>query len=256
MANGANMDQDYDLIEKYLLYSLTPEEEAAFEQKLTDATFREKLAFQQNLKSAVRAVELKRVKEVLQEEEQHRQSPARQRNLTRILLEAAAVITLILLAWWLIPGPASSATKGEAIFAQYFKATKLDLGIREKSGTPADVSIYQNAYDAYNDGRYEDAIEEFDNLLVIEPETNDDILFFRANALLGTGETRRAIATLRELLTRTESTQREAATTWLLALALLKENQEEEGRALLEELIATDSFFKPRAQDILDQLDK
>jgi tetratricopeptide (TPR) repeat protein len=161
------------------------------------------------------------------------------------LAAAASVALLIAAGTWYNTNVASDP---QQLFEAYFEAfdspgsglTRGNEGVTAKGA----------AYDAYDNGRYAEAIPLFENILA---NNNDPIvLLCLGNAQLKVGKIEQAENTFTQLLTQHNDLITQAK--WYLALTYLKEDKLDRSKAALWEL-AQSSTYGEKAQSLLKKLE-
>lgn len=241
-------DRNIELISNYLAGQLPGAEAEEFRQRLKDPSFQQEVELQRELAEAVGRREASRLKALLRAEEaaiEEEPVPAARRPGARrrrfIRLAAAAALLLLAAAFWFLgrePAPAD-------LYASYFEPRKNTLVVVQRA--EGEESLVQQAFRLYENEEYEEALEAFAAL----PDTasNDDVAFYRANALMAVGRTGEAIPILQEVLRRGESQYPDPAK-WYLALAYIDEAQYAAARPLLEELRGS-PFLGKKAEALL-----
>lgn len=241
-------DRNIELISRYLAGQLPGAEAEEFRQRLNDPSFQEEVGLQRELAEAVGRREASRLKAMLRAEEAAlekeaapvaRHQGARRRRF--IGLAAAAALLLLAAAFWFLgrePAPTD-------LYASCFEPRKNTLVVVQRA--EGKESLVQQAFRLYENEDYEEALDAFAAL----PDTasNDDIAFYRANALMAVGRTGEAIPILQEVIRNGESQYPDPAK-WYLALAYIDEAQYAAARPLLEELRGS-SFFGEKAEALL-----
>ena len=239
-------DSHIDLIDKSLTGSLDSEEQSLFESFMQHASFQSKYDEIKELKNAIRIAELRRVKKILEEEEQsitEEITTNRKRPSTIYLLCIAAIIIGLSVGLWFLIGKFNAAN--QSYLAEYFAPQKNTFLIINKSEIEnrslADIfSFYDN--------------KDFNTFLVqIEQEIarnpREEFFFYKANALLATGQVGAAIPVLENIERRNKLTDL-SDSQWLLALAYLESGNSEGGKRLLS-LLSEYEFYSDRANEIL-----
>lgn len=138
----------------------------------------------------------------------------------------------------------------DGLVAQYFKPwpNKTVQFLRADDQLPPYEAFFFN----YNDGRWAKALEQYDK--VPDSLRSPDLHFFRANALLETGDASGAAAELKPLLD-SQASHFTAEAGWYLALALLRAGETAACRKELEKIAGDpNSYFQVKATSLLKQL--
>jgi TolA-binding protein len=158
--------------------------------------------------------------------------------------------------WWFI-GPAAAAACAlilvllqpqPDLFQEYYRRPPSAFGQKSYS----DDRLFQQAGQAYNEGRFEEALPLLDSLLTIYPKAAQ-VRFYRSIGLLESGSADQARAELESLAQGPSAYADDAQ--WFLALAYLKDQNFE---ACLQALagIPADSPRSERARDLERKLNK
>ena len=115
--------------------------------------------------------------------------------------------------------------------------------------TSSDSEILQQAFQAYDKEDFEVAHSLFDRYL--EENFNNNVLFYKANALLALGRIQEALPLFQQLSNDNNSIYH-SQSEWYLALCLMKANQPEKANELLEKIASFDSHeFRESASKLL-----
>ena len=255
-------NHDIELIEKYLAGKMTGEEKKQFDNRRTqDEAFNGMLkdmdllveGIKQSAALSSKEEKIERLKfyaEItgMEESADEEEKPARVVPLYRrpAVLAAAASVALLMTAGVFFLG--DRTPNNEKLFVTYFEpfdspGSGLTRGNNE-------VTLKANAYDAYDNGRYTEAIILFNQILT----KNDDpiIHLCLGNAQLKLGKYAEAEHTFNHLLAEHSDLLTQAK--WYLALTLLKQNKMERAKATLWE-ISKSSTYGEKARKLLKQLD-
>ena len=137
------------------------------------------------------------------------------------------------------------------LFAQYFKPYReesLEPSLRGDS-EPAPSEIFLQLY---WDGKYQEALTQF-GALAASAQTNDNLLFLRAECLMALGKAEEAAVIYEAILARDKSRYIEAAT-WHLALAYLKMGKTLRAKTELQKLTHRGSKWRAEAAAILKNI--
>lgn len=162
-----------------------------------------------------------------------------------VLAIAASIVLLVTVGWIYM---ANQKPNSEKLFLTYFEpfdspGSGLTRGNNE-------LSLKAQAYDAYDNGRFEEAIGLFNEIIA---NSNDPIIHLcLGNAQMKLGRFSQAEDTFNHLLTEHSDLVTQAK--WYLALTYLKENKMERAKATLWE-ITKSSTYGEKAQKLLKELD-
>lgn len=112
------------------------------------------------------------------------------------------------------------------------------------------LTLHKNAFAAYNNGNYEEAILLFEAGGDLEEDYLT--LFYLGNAYLATGNYQDAILAFEKTLAY--STAFAPQSRWYLGLSYLADGDEEKARLVFKELAAGTSSYSPKAKKIMDDL--
>ena len=238
------MNKQEDLIEKYILNSLSHEEALMVDELLhNDVNFEKELTLQTNLKKAIKKDDDDNFRNLISELE----SKAKVENpITRrcyVKWFAAASIVVLLGLSYLFTMDQTASTND--LFASYFEPYRNVIQPMERGNEQQNEKSL--AFYAYEKGDYEQAIQLFTDLYNSTKESY--YLFYKANALLKLEKANEAVPILLEHL-KTKDTLTEK-TTWYLALAYLKLNDKPNARITLKKVIAEGKYKTTEAQKLL-----
>jgi tetratricopeptide (TPR) repeat protein len=220
--------EELDLIERYLLRSMSPDEMHEFALTLTqDTTLHAKV-------EEVRLLMLG-VSEAVVEEKlngYHSELPAVDKGeapgkiawLNRLLVAAAGIVVVAVGAWLLLGRPSEE----EKIFAAHYKP---DPGLISAMST-SDNYAFDRAMVDYKTGFYDTAILSWEGLLSTKPD-NDTLNYFIGSAWLAEDESEKAIPYFQKVIEVPDSYFLKDAY-WYLGLALVKENRKKEAIPYIE----------------------
>lgn len=242
----------FDQIEAFLDGTLAPEAQTRFEQGLqSDTALAEEVSLAKETRQLLLLATQQSYKEKLQAVDAEMEAqktrvirPLWQR--TWVQAAAAAVLILLISSVLLIRGGSSASSLGQEAFTPY-------MDMISYKGSPSDAadSLLLSAMYAYNTGAYETALTELQQILDAQP-THVPARFYQAQSYLALEKPLPALAILEQLPAEGALAE---ATQWYSALALLMQENETEGRVLLEEMAEDPSHgFQLKAQDLLEQL--
>ena len=138
----------------------------------------------------------------------------------------------------------------DELFGQYFKPWP-NKGVQFLRADDQ-LQPYEAFFFNYNNGRWAKALEQYDK--VPDSLRSPDLHFFRANALLETGDASGAATELRPLIDG-QSSQCTTEADWYLALALFRAGEITDCRQELEKIAGDpNSYFQVKATSLLKQL--
>ena len=244
--------QDIELIERYLLQTLSPEEEKSFQNRLSDPDFQEELELQKDLMTALKTEGKAQFKAELETLDKEHFSTAKVKpfNPARYLRMAVAATVLLAAFYWVFDSFSGQSTLSpQEIYVQQFEPKSL-------SGVKSDVdslSLWEQFMMHYAHQQYKEAIPVLESLLA-DPDYSQTsrARLYLGNAYLLTDQSEKAIETLKEIR---PSSAFAMDAEWYTALAYLKNDDPDNARNQLK-AIAEDQghFYHQRAKKILSQL--
>jgi tetratricopeptide (TPR) repeat protein len=250
-------NNDMRLVEKFLDGQLTEEELRAFEdRRSTHPDFNKMIldinvlmqGIHQSAAKTSKAEKLERLRfyAEITDMEEHAAVKTRIPSYRKVGLWASvgAIMCILLFGWFYM---ATTAPNYEKLFTTYFEpfdspGNGLTRGTNE-------VTLKARAYDAYDNGRLEEAIGLFKEIL--STKYDPIIHLCLGNAQLMTGKTQEAEASFIHLLDAHSDLVTPAK--WYLALTYLKENKPERVKSTLWE-ISKSSTYGEKARRLLKQL--
>lgn len=212
-------EEELELIERYILNTMTPDEHAAFTSRLTaNVELQSKVEEIKLLVLGVNEAVLKEQLEAFHKElpkEEKEKVPGKVASLNRWLV-AAAVIVFVAVGAWLLFGRAG---RQEKLFSAYYKP---DPGLISAMST-TDNYTFDRAMIDYKTGSYDSAIRAWQTLLATKPG-NDTLNYFIGSAWLAKEETNKAVPYFKQVIAVPGSYFLKDAN-WYLGLALLRENK-------------------------------
>lgn len=258
---------DMELIERFLEDQLTEDEKRAFEaRKQNDKDFKTLVSdmdlllegIKQSARKTSKQEKLERLKffsEVVDMETEEENSEGEKGKVVplyrkrSILAIAASIALLISLSAYFTR---DQVPLNERIYAAYFEPfDSPGTGLtRSSSNTTEGLSLKAQAYLAYDNANYTEAVSLFNKIL---SEKDDPIIHLcLGNAQLKLGEYDEAEATFNQMLN--EHTDLVTQTRWYLALTYLRENKMERAKSILWE-VSEGSTYGEKARKILKDLD-
>lgn len=233
---------EWEKIEDFLFGKLATDEINAIEKQIeTDTIFAQKV---NEVKSVILAVqEFSLVEKTEQWHKELHDTPIvpiqrkHSESYIRYISIASALLILIVCAWWwLFP------SKEEKLFADFY---------RPDPGLPTVMSLSENyefekAMVDYKSENYAEALTSWEKLLTEHPES-DTLLFFIGSSLLAQKNAKASIPYFEKVISDEKSIFR-SESYWYLGLALLKENQTDKAKNVIQ------LSNHDRKQDILKKL--
>jgi len=233
------------LIVKFFENALSEEERQAFDALMTsDENFRKEVALRQELQEVITLDDRETLKQELQALEQ----PKTSKKPWLLPVAASVVILLGVSSFWFFGNQAQST---EDLFNSHFEPYRNVVQPIERGDSSASPRV--NAFKAYEQGNYTEALNGFNEL--IKTDNDPTIKFYKANTLLKTGNTEKAIVLLESNMKQTDSLAEKHH--WYLALAYIKNGNLEAAKTQLNLLLNNpDSEYKKiESKQLLKHLD-
>lgn len=231
------------LIAQYFSKSLSFEAQKEFDHLMaTDSEFAKEIEFQNNLKTAIKKEEQDALKKELQALEAEENTTTF--NYKKWFIAASFIALLALPSFWYF----NNSIDTEELFVENFEPYRNIVQPIVRGEQKEDLT--SKAFEAYESKDYNNAILHFNSLLNEAPNTT--ISFYKANTLLQLNKTDEAIEILKENAKITDTLQ--DRNLWYLALAYLKENNIEDSKKTLQQLVSTSEFKSKSAKDLLENL--
>ncbi len=238
---------DYEvLIDKYLRGELTEEERQEFDTRMaTDKEFADDVAMMQNLGPVAEDVDDENFRELMAEFEAEAPTSTSSTNLWKNLLVAASIFAVLGLAvYYNLTQPISSSDLYDNYYESY--PNVVNPMVRGEEPTEAD-----KAFSAYESGRYEEALQRFEELY--KTEGTSYYLFYMAISHLELENAEAAIELLNEF-SGTEDKLADRAG-WYLAMAYLQLDDKEQAKAALTKVVEEKAYNADKAEELLAELE-
>jgi len=233
-----------NLIARYFSKSLSPEAQKEFDHLMAiDSEFAKEVAFQNNLKIAIKKEEQDALKKELQDFETEENSPSF--NYKKWLVAASVAAVLALTGFWYF---GESNLSNDQLFANNFEPYNNVTYPIVRGENSNDLKA--KAFIAYEAKNYKDALNTFDTLLIKGEDAA--ISFYKANALLKLNRVDEAIVILSDNADLPDIL--EAQQKWYLALAYIKIASNDKATTTLKALIKDGTHKKKEAEQLLKQL--
>jgi len=226
------VEQDIELIEKYLADQLSPAERTQVEERLQqDAQFARRMELIAQTRQAVDS-EVDLFREDLDkafEEYQATQKPSISFYQSPRLIAASILLLLgVGLGYFLL----QSSNDPQELYTAYFQVPQENLTVRDDSSN----GQLNMALEAYNQGNYQQALERF-NLVLADSAEDYGVLFYSGICMMMLDQPDASINRLKQVPEAAASYH--APATWYLAMNHLKKNQVQETKTILQGLAAT-----------------
>jgi tetratricopeptide (TPR) repeat protein len=238
------------LIYKYFEDSLSSKEQVLLEQFLEeDSDFKLQFDLEKNVQAAVKNSERNILKKKLQGFEEGLSVSSKSKNTFWKSLRIAASIALLVGASWFLSTSDLFATPDTLYAKNYEQYPNTVYTITR--GESNDTSIERKAFEAYESGKYQIAI---DYLKELKTETGLDYVdFYLGQSYLANGDIQEAIDTFEKIGLINSDYRAEAL--WYQALAHLKLEQNEKSITLLNILLKEGTYKMNAATNLLDKLE-
>jgi len=242
-------EEDYKIIETYLLGQLSDAEAKAFEVRCeSDAAFKKMFLSEQEFFNALEVEGNLEMKAVLQGLESQHQAKIIQMNPRRKMLRLIAGFLFFPLCFFLFK--TMSSPSNHDLFSDNYSIYPNEL-VHIDRGSENSSDLKKTMIE-YSSGNFEEAIKNFD--LMLGTEQKQDILFYKAVSLLGEGKSKEALNTFDKIDLNNDFKFTEAYR-WYKALALVNENNISGAKEELNQIISSgQKFRRESAEKLLSEL--
>jgi TolA-binding protein len=246
-----NTEHDIELVEKYFDQDLTEAEVQIVTERLeTDVEFKALFDQEKVLIRSIRGAGLHRDLAKLKELEKSLQDTERESTKPMMSLKvwhyaiAAAVALFLIVTLVLLPDQESP----EQLFQTYFAPAR---NVFEPTVRGADPAVRRAAaFQAYEWGNYQFAVEQFTSLLKENKEPGMLLLNGNANLMLGNVE-----AAEENFITLiNDFDELDTTAEWYLSLCYLKKGEVDKARNMLKELGAAEGSYAMKARELLKKI--
>jgi tetratricopeptide (TPR) repeat protein len=235
------MDKE-QLLERYFENKLSQEEALLFQNYLeTDASFAEEFAFQKNVKKAITLNERADLKQKLQSFE----TPKSAKKWLSKWSVAASIAVVLGAGYWFM----NQSSNNIELYEDYYQSYPNVVAPTVRGENSEDIK--SEAFYEYDNGNYEKSLVLFSK--IYETDKDDYALFYKALSQMELQKTTEAIATFKQF----DLGKNNAFTPfvkWYLALAYLKEKQQNKAIPLLKSLTENENPQEDQAQKLLEDL--
>lgn len=179
----------------------------------------------------------------------NRKQPSSKLNLKLWMQIAATVILLISAATYFLVIKERSSVSPDSLYAAYYQ--KLPADYVTRSGENGN-DLFINAIKLYNDNKYQEAIAEFNKVLLTDPSNNAARLFLGI-CFSEISNFKKASEHFNIILNQRDPIFEEHAA-WYLSLCYIKTKNPDLARPLLINLVETRSFYIGKASELLGKL--
>lgn len=240
------MNSFEDILNNYFSGTLTQSELQEFEILLkTNAEFKETFEFEKDVRAAFISEKKDNLRQSFQSIEKNQTAEkGNNSNLTKYLIAASVAILLGFVGFNYFNKPVPN----ENLFAQNFEPYRnivepITRGTNDKTDK-------QLAFENYEMGNYEEAIDSFKNLYKNTGENY--YLFYIANAEMALGKYKEAIKNLETHQQNKDEFSDKSK--WYLALAYLSNKETEKARTLLEIISKNKTYNYKNASALLEEM--
>ena len=246
-------DRHKELIDKFLKGILSDKDQMEFDALKSDDTFLEELGIMQSLAKVTKKKgeeEFRKQFRKIDKEAQNPQSNSGKLDGRRIFLWGILVAVLVVLSYYLMRMKQLAGPSIQMVYNEFYEPMpNLIAPIEKGSG---DVSEYQQGFQLYERGKFNEAYSALESLEIKDDATN----LFSALALIELGREQDAITSLQEIVSAGSSTYREAAE-WYLTLTLLKDDQLKRSGLVLGNIISQpDHRYREDALRLRDRMNQ
>jgi tetratricopeptide (TPR) repeat protein len=254
------------LIEKYLDGTLKGEKLKDFIHQLQrDSELQELVALHREVNDSIREEDISRFKNKLNKAYlvfrrsegsgekatiHDIRSPGKKHTVPNRMLLVAAGITIIFIIGILFYKLGGKGHTGDKMYSMYYHPYVSDITVRSEAFKIDEIG---NAILLYNKGRYKAA---YDNFMHIVDANSENYLarFYLGLTCMELNRFDVAIRQFKNILDNCKSPVIYHAQ-WYLALCYLKTNNKREAEAILEAIISADTYYRIKAEELLDKLD-
>jgi tetratricopeptide (TPR) repeat protein len=242
------MQEDLDIVDRYLEGNLSERERTAFEERLLqDEMLRQEVSEIKLIRGGIirlaRATSLKKLQDL-----EGTLPPVKTNKTihwTNIWLQVAAGISLLAVCAYLLWPRTQEPTQ---IFAEHFEPYPNIIMPTVRGVVENDSTVKAQAFRAYDQQDYVLAIQLFEKLSV----QDEAVLLYLGNSYLASGQPEKALLLFEKVLNNYEVFDEQAE--WYVAVTYLKLEEREKAREALQKVVARNSSYKSKAQLILDKL--
>lgn len=237
-------------MEDYIHGRLSASEKESFEAEIgKDEALREEVSLHRKLVSSIETESLRQMLDQIHEKHFEEETPVVSMQSRRSYFTwavAASLALLVLAGWWFF---SLQSSQPASLYASYFApATGLPTTLGYSHNTD-----FAEGMVSYKLGEYAEARSYWQPLLEAAPN-NDTLNYYVGISYLAEEKPEQAIGHL-EKVGQTESSVFSNDAHWYQALAYLLNEQEEEAKAILNELSAEGSAYREQSLKIMEELE-
>lgn len=183
----------------------------------------------------------------LEKKEVEKQKKTRVRTITLIQRVAAAILLLLIPAFFIFrPG------QSVRLANQFFEAPRSSYLLLNRGEQTSNQTAVTDAFALYEKGKFSEAAPAIEALINEYPEKKD-LKFYQAISLLGSGHIDESIEILKQCTTEPDQ-DLDKRSPWYLALAYLMNSDRNEAKIWLDKTILLDAQHKEDAQILLEKI--
>jgi len=248
-------EKDIELIDRYVKGELSGNVLQDFKQRLAnDTALAEQVDWHARLVGGIKRQSRKELKAYLQSLDTQAASPTQVAEQEKKVVSltfwkyavAAAVALLIAAVFWLYP----LRTSPEALFAQYYQPYPNVEATIERNDEMADA--YQQAFQWYEDGQYEEAAAAFEELLKADIQS-EALNFYIGLTALELNQSDKALQYFESVIKHPDHKYYQQSL-WYATLASLKNEDTESAKKYLQQLSDEKGFYGNKATQLLEEL--
>ncbi|NBP69962.1 MAG: hypothetical protein EBR30_19370 [Cytophagia bacterium] len=241
------MQENLDIVDRYLEGSLSEQERTAFEEKLLhDETLRQQVDEMKLMRAGIIRASRRAALENLKTLESTL-PPVEKKGLTlwaNIWLQAAAVLVIGLITYALWP----TSVDEKEFLSTDFEVYPNVIMPTVRGEIPNDSTLKALAFRAYDQKQFEEAEQLFNRI----DNKDVNILFYLGNCYIATKQPDKALPLFKNVLNDYNVFDEQAE--WYIAVSYLKLEDREKAKETLNKIAASESSYKAKALLILEKL--
>ena len=235
-------DRAYELIQKYILDTLTESEQAEFDELSKDQEFKEELYLQTQILSSFEQIENQKLRDQISQFKEHKTPPKNIKKLQYLII--IALILLIASIYFIGKQNSRSQRNTADIFAELYSPYP---ALSSQRGQDSTDSLLRIAMSYYVKKEYSNALNAFDQI----PQ-NDTIQLYRGICFIETSDLTNAKASFESIST---DNQLLLEAQWYRSLVFINLNMLEEAKSVLQTIVETPNHpYASQAMNALEAL--
>lgn len=244
-----NNNYTQELIEKYLEGRLTPKERKKFDRLYNDdMEFRKEVDFEEYVAKALEDEDVMHFRQKIDDTMRKRKRQQYVGWLNKTTMKYAAIFVVVLALGLGMVEIFEKEYSNSDLFGKYYSSEQVNISRSSNTNIVEAVRYYQS-------GQYNDAIDQFQNLLA-KDASNIAVRFYLGVSYVETNNYNKAIESFRYIISDQDNLYIEHAE-WYLGLCYLK--NEEMDKAINQFTIiaqSDDNYYSQKAQDLLSKIEK